>query len=124
MPDGFDTVVGSRGITLSGGQRQRVAIARALLRKPALLILDEATSALDTVNEGAVLRAVESIHKQGGLGILTIAHRLSTVKDASKIVVVSKGEIVEQGPHSQLIAMKGVYKSLVEKQLACAEEVQ
>ena len=79
---------GTRGITLSGGQRQRIAIARALLRKPALLILDEATSALDTVNEGAVLKAVESIHKAGGLGILVIAHRLSTVKDATKIAVV------------------------------------
>ena len=83
-----DRSTGTRGITLSGGQRQRIAIARALLRKPALLILDEATSALDTVNEGAVLKAVDSIHNAGGLGILVIAHRLSTVKNASKIAVV------------------------------------
>ena len=71
---------------------KRVAIARALLRKPSLLILDEATSALDTVNEGAVLKAVEGIHKAGGLGILVIAHRLSTVKDATKIAVVVRIE--------------------------------
>lgn len=124
MPNGFDTVVGTRGITLSGGQRQRVAIARALLRKPALLILDEATSALDTVNEGAVLKAVDKIHKAGGLGILVIAHRLSTVKDATKICVVSKGEVVEEGPHTQLMEMKGTYKDLVARQLASAEEMQ
>ena len=71
-----------------------------------------------------MLKAVESIHKAGGLGILVIAHRLSTVKDASKIAVVSKGEVVEQGPHTELIQMEGFYKSLVEKQLASAEEVQ
>ena len=93
-------------------------------RQPSLLILDEATSALDTVNEGAVLKAVDSIHKQGGLGILVIAHRLSTVKDANKIAVVSKGRVVEQGPHSELIALEGYYKTLVEKQLAGAEEMQ
>ena len=124
MPDGFDTVVGSRGITLSGGQRQRVAIARALLRKPALLILDEATSALDTVNEGAVLKAVDQIHKAGGLGILVIAHRLSTVKDATEICVVSKGKVVEHGPHSQLMQMEGNYAELVARQLASAEDMQ
>ena len=124
MPEGFDTVVGSRGITLSGGQRQRVAIARALLRKPELLILDEATSALDTVNEGAVLKAVDQIHKAGGLGILVIAHRLSTVKDATKICVVSKGEVVEEGPHSQLMQMEGNYAELVARQLASAEDMQ
>ena len=89
---GDNILTGTRGITLSGGQRQRIAIARALLRKPALLILDEATSALDTVNEGAVLKAVESIHKAGSQGILVIAHRLSTVKDATKIAVVVRTE--------------------------------
>lgn len=124
MPDGFDTVVGSRGITLSGGQRQRVAIARALLREPVLLILDEATSALDTVNEGAVLKAVDQIHKVGGLGILVIAHRLSTVISATKICVVSKGEVVEEGPHSQLMGMEGRYAELVARQLASAEDMQ
>ena len=99
---------GTRGITLSGGQRQRIAIARALLRKPALLILDEATSALDTVNEGAVLRAVESIHKAGGLGILVIAHRLSTVKDATKIAVV-----VRTASSSHHMSSLGSFSSLV-----------
>ena len=101
-----------------------MAIARALLREPALLILDEATSALDTVNEGAVLKAVDRIHKAGSLGILVIAHRLSTVKDASKICVVSKGEVVEEGPHSQLMQMEGNYADLVARQLASAEDMQ
>jgi len=121
LPHGFDTVVGERGVTLSGGQRQRIVIARALLRRPRLLILDEATSALDALNESAVLGAVAGIHKSGEMGLLVIAHRLSTVKDATRIVVMDGGRVVEQGAHGELLKLGGVYTELVARQLQSSE---
>ncbi len=114
MPQGVKTVVGERGFMLSGGQRQRIAIARALLRKPQILILDEATSALDTQAEQAVQKTIDTLGK--GITRLIIAHRLSTVRNADRICVLDKGEIVERGSHGELVALNGIYASLWRKQ--------
>ena len=115
FPDGYQTVVGERGIKLSGGQRQRVAIARALLADPRILILDEATSSLDSESEGLVQAALERLME--GRTTLVIAHRLSTVRDADRLVVVSDGTIVEQGTHDELVEANGLYTRLTEAQL-------
>lgn len=115
FPDGYETVVGERGIQLSGGQRQRVAIARALLADPRILILDEATSSLDAESEGLVQEALERL--MVGRTTLIIAHRLSTVRDADRLVVVDGGRIVEDGVHDTLVAAGGVYARLLERQL-------
>ncbi len=114
FPDGYDTKVGERGVQLSGGQRQRVSIARAILRDPKVLILDEATSALDAMSEGLVQEALEKL--QAGRTTLVIAHRLSTVRDADRIVVLDHGRIVESGTHSALMEAKGAYSELVARQ--------
>ena len=110
LPDGYDTVVGSRGHRFSGGEKQRIAIARTLLRDPRILVLDEATSALDTSTERAVQRAFEELAR--GRTTVTIAHRLSTVRDADQIVVMHEGRIHEAGDHSSLIAFGGRYAAL------------
>ena len=116
FPDGFDTLVGERGVQLSGGQKQRIAIARAVLKNPKILVLDEATSALDAESEHLVKEALERLMK--GRTTLVIAHRLSTVVDADRVIVLDRGRIVEEGPHKELLARAGLYKKLVEKQLA------
>ena len=116
FPDRYETVVGERGIQLSGGQRQRVAIARALLADPRILILDEATSSLDAEAEGLVQEALERL--MVGRTTLVIAHRLSTVRAADRLVVLTDGRIVEQGVHDELVAAGGVYARLLERQLA------
>ncbi|XP_053376313.1 uncharacterized protein LOC123533999 [Mercenaria mercenaria] len=113
--DGYDTLVGERGIRLSGGQKQRVAIARALIMDPKILLLDEATSALDAESEHLVQEAIDRAMK--GRTVVIIAHRLSTVRNASKVVVIDKGEIAEQGTHEELLERNGVYKRLVLRQL-------
>ncbi len=105
MPDGFETVLGDRGVRLSGGQRQRIAIARALLRNPEILILDEATSALDSVSEQLIQNSLEKLSV--GRTVVAIAHRLSTIVKADKVVVLEQGEIVEQGTYKELLAQKG-----------------
>lgn len=115
MPEGYETTVGPRGVKLSGGQRQRVAIARAVLADPRILLLDEATSALDAESERLVNEALERLMK--GRTALVIAHRLSTVRDADKILVVHGGQIVESGTHEELMAMAGTYRLLVDTQL-------
>ena len=110
LPDGYDTVVGSRGHRFSGGEKQRIAIARTLLRDPRVLVLDEATSALDTETERAVQRALDELSR--GRTTITIAHRLSTVRGADQIVVIDHGRIVESGTHDYLVARHGRYASL------------
>ena len=112
--DGYDQVIGERGIKLSAGQRQRIAIARALMRDPKILILDEATSALDSKSEKYVQEALQALIKSRTT--LIIAHRLSTIKKADKIVVIHEGKIVEVGKHEDLLAFNGVYRKLVELQ--------
>ncbi|MFC4948022.1 ABC transporter ATP-binding protein [Pseudonocardia sp. GCM10023141] len=110
LPDGYDTVVGSRGHRFSGGEKQRIAIARTLLRNPRVLVLDEATSALDTETERAVQSAFD--HLAQGRTTITIAHRLSTVRDADQIVVIDHGRVIEEGTHASLVASHGRYASL------------
>ncbi|KAJ2078205.1 hypothetical protein H4R24_004634 [Coemansia sp. RSA 988] len=114
LPDGYDTLCGERGALLSGGQKQRIAIARALIRNPRILLLDEATSALDSQSEAAVQQALDTAAH--GRTTITVAHRLSTVRDADVIFVLGQGAVVESGSHEQLLALGGAYARLVEAQ--------
>jgi subfamily B ATP-binding cassette protein MsbA len=114
MPDGYNGIIGERGVKLSGGQKQRISIARALLKNPPILILDEATSSLDTASEIIVQRALDNL--MTNRTTFVIAHRLSTVRKADKILVLDKSKIVESGTHEELIAQKGMYKFLYESQ--------
>jgi len=118
FPNGYDTLVGEKGLRLSGGQKQRIAIARALLKDPCFLILDEATSALDAESEHLVQEALERL--MAGRATVVIAHRLSTIQNASKVAVLSEGQILEIGTHEQLLEQKGLYYRLVERQYRLA----
>jgi subfamily B ATP-binding cassette protein MsbA len=114
MPAGYQTVIGERGQRLSGGQRQRIAIARALLKNPPILILDEATSELDMESELLVQKALSNLME--GRTVVVIAHRLSTVRRADRIVVLSRGSISEIGTHEDLVTGGGIYQRLHEMQ--------
>jgi ATP-binding cassette subfamily B protein len=114
FPDGVDTIIGERGVRLSGGQKQRIAIARAILKDPVILILDEATSALDVESEALVQVALEKLME--GRTTLIIAHRLSTVASADRVVVLDRGMVVEQGKHTELLQHEGLYFRLIERQ--------
>lgn len=114
LPQGYHTRIGERGGLLSGGQRQRIAIARSVISEPKILLLDEATSALDPHAEGIVQKALDSASKNRTT--IIIAHKLATIRNADKIVVISKGKIVEQGRHEELVYMNGIYATLVKAQ--------
>jgi subfamily B ATP-binding cassette protein MsbA len=116
MPQGLATLIGENGVRLSGGQRQRLAIARALLKNAPVLVLDEATSALDTESERHVQAALEALMR--GRTTIVIAHRLSTVENADRIVVLERGRIAETGTHSELLARGGIYDKLYRIQFA------
>jgi ATP-binding cassette, subfamily B, bacterial len=113
LPEGYDTLVGERGYRFSGGEKQRLAIARTILRDPPVLILDEATSALDTRTEQAVQQALDAL--SAGRTTITIAHRLSTVRDADQIVVLDGGKVAERGTHEELLAQGGRYAAMVRR---------
>jgi len=115
LPNGYETVVGERGVTLSGGQRQRVAIARALLMDPRILILDDSTSSVDTQTERMIQEALENLMK--GRTTFVIAHRLATVRRADLILVMENGRIVERGKHEELLFRGGLYKAIHDLQL-------
>lgn len=115
LDDGYQTLIGERGVKLSGGQRQRLAIARALFAHPKILIMDEPTSHLDTLSEGLIQRSMEQLSKRRSFTKIVIAHRLSTVAAADCIFVMDKGRLVERGTHGELLAMGGVYAKIVKE---------
>ena len=110
LPQGYDTVVGERGLKLSGGEKQRVAIARVILKNPTILVFDEATSSLDSQSEQAILKALHEVAEQHTT--LVIAHRLSTIVDADEILVMEEGEIRERGSHTTLLTRDGLYSRM------------
>ncbi len=122
QPDGYETVVGNRGLKLSGGEKQRLSIARVILKDPKILILDEATSALDSITENAIQEALEALME--GRTSIVIAHRLSTILKADRILVVKNGTIVEQGSHEELLALDGTYRELYETQFRKILEIE
>ena len=117
FPQGLDTLVGEKGSQLSGGQKQRIAIARALMKKPKILILDESTSALDSESEFEIWNSIDKFRKEMNMGIIVITHRLSSVKNCDRIIVVDHGIITESGTHQELMNLNGKYKELMEKQI-------
>jgi ATP-binding cassette subfamily B protein len=119
LPEGYNAMVGERGLKLSGGEKQRVAIARTILKNPAILLLDEATSSLDTYTEQEIQTALKEISRNRTT--LVIAHRLSTIIDADEIVVLDKGRIVERGDHSELLDQNGLYAGLWNRQREAEE---
>jgi ATP-binding cassette subfamily B protein len=122
FPDGYNTLVGEKGVTLSGGQKQRVAIARTLLKDPCILILDDSTSSVDTETESEIRAALN--HLMQGLTTFIIAHRIQSVMDADMILVLEKGRIVQRGTHETLIAQEGIYRQVFDMQAQIEEELE
>ncbi|MCZ8134648.1 MAG: ATP-binding cassette domain-containing protein, partial [Algoriphagus sp.] len=122
FPKGFETMLGERGITLSGGQKQRVSIARAIAKEPKIIILDDCLSAVDTKTENAILTALKKIMENRTS--IIISHRVSSAKLADQIIVLDEGRIIEQGNHETLMAKKGVYAELFEKQTNSGEPIE
>ncbi len=120
LPNGYNTMLGDRGVNISGGQRQRIAIARAILKDPRILVLDEATSALDTESERVVQEALNRL--MVGRTSIIIAHRLSTIKNADRILVLDKGKLAEDGTHEELMAKNGLYAHLYQIQYRTNKE--
>jgi subfamily B ATP-binding cassette protein MsbA len=120
MPQGYDTMVGERGSTLSGGQRQRIGIARVMVRNSPILLLDEPTAALDSESEKLVIDALETLMK--GRTVIAIAHRLTTIRDATKILVISGGVVAEDGTHQELLSRNGIYADLYRTQFDTGAE--
>jgi ATP-binding cassette subfamily B protein len=121
LPDGYDTLVGERGVTLSGGQKQRIAIARTLLMNPRILIFDDSTSFVDTRTEQALQSAINNLLT--GRTTFIITQRLSTIKNADRILVLDEGEIVEMGTHQELLGINGIYSRIYQTQFAPREEI-
>ena len=121
FPDGYDTLVGEKGVTLSGGQKQRVAIARTLLKNPRILILDDSTSSVDTETEAEIRSALNSLMR--GRTTFLIAHRIQSVMNADLILVLDKGQIVQAGRHLDLLAQKGIYRQIFEIQTRIGAEL-
>ena len=115
LSKGYETVLGERGITLSGGQKQRISIARAFMKTPRIIMLDDCLSAVDTETEKEILENLENITKDQTT--LIVSHRISSVKNADAILVIDKGQIIQQGTHNELISKEGYYKALYKKQL-------
>uniref|UniRef100_A0A5K3F7R6 ABC transporter domain-containing protein n=1 Tax=Mesocestoides corti TaxID=53468 RepID=A0A5K3F7R6_MESCO len=116
LPEGYQTWLGEGGASISGGQKQRVAIARALIRQPQILLLDESTSALDSYSERLVLAAMEKVRR--GRTIIMIAHRLSTVRNADRIIVIDRGQIKEMGTHEELLLLNGIYAEMLSQSVS------
>jgi ATP-binding cassette subfamily B protein len=121
FPEGYDTLVGEKGVTLSGGQKQRVTIARTLLKDPRILIFDDAVSSVDTETEALIHAALERLQK--GRTTFIIAHRIQTVMQADKILVLDKGRIIQQGNHQELMAQDGIYRTIYDLQAKVGQEV-
>lgn len=122
MPDGYDTMIGERGVGLSGGQKQRISLARALLKEPSILILDDTTSAVDMETESYIQRQLENINHSCTTFI--IAYRISSIRDADKIIVLDNGRIIEQGTHDELVAKNGYYSTVYYHQYPMAAELK
>ena len=112
LPDGYDTMVGEGGSSLSGGEKQRISIARALLKNAPIILLDEATSSVDPENEAEILAAIEELSK--GHTVISIAHRLSTVRKADQILVIDDGRLVQEGKHQDLVSQEGIYSAFIQ----------
>ncbi|CQR70272.1 Putative multidrug export ATP-binding/permease protein [Sporomusa ovata DSM 2662] len=119
LPEGYDTIVGDRGIKLSGGERQRMAIARTILRGPQVILLDEPTSALDAVTESLLQKQLEKLFEDKT--VIVVAHRLSTVRNANRIIVIDNGRIAESGTHFELMRRQGIYSHMYSEQLGISE---